>query len=250
MTDPNQPTPVAGLVVLDKPLAISSAKAVAIVKRRLRNAGLPKSIKVGHAGTLDPLASGVLLVLVGKATRLQDSFMAGEKRYLADVDLSAFTTTDDAEGERDEITVESPPTRGHIERVLADHFTGTIQQTPPAFSAIKIGGRRAYAEARSGRSVQLEPRPVTIHDITITSYDFPRLTLDIRCAKGTYIRSIARDLGRALQTGGTLSALRRTAVGPFSIDQAVTLDTLPDPLTPTDLTTTPETQALLKPKAT
>ncbi|MFG0305293.1 MAG: tRNA pseudouridine(55) synthase TruB [Phycisphaerales bacterium JB040] len=248
MTDPNQPTPVAGLVVLDKPLAISSARAVAIVKRRLRNAGLPKSIKVGHAGTLDPLASGVLLVLVGKATRLQDRFMAGEKRYLADIDLAAFTTTDDAEGERDEVTVESPPTREHIDRVLADHFTGTIQQTPPAFSAIKLGGRRAYAEARSGKPVQLEPRPVTIHEIAITAYVYPRLTLDIRCAKGTYIRSIARDLGHALHTGGTLAALRRTGVGPFTIDQAITLENLPDPLRPDHLTTTPETRALLKPR--
>jgi len=245
VTDPNQPTPVAGLLVLDKPLGFSSAKAVAVVKARLRRGGQPKSIKVGHAGTLDPLATGVLVILVGKATRLQDRVMAGEKGYLTGVDLSAFTTTDDAEGERDEVRVETPPTRAQIEAVLAEHFTGEIQQTPPAFSAIKRGGKRAYAEARAGREVTLQPRPVTVHSIGVVDYDYPSLTLDIACGKGTYIRSIARDLGERLGTGGTLSSLRRTKVGEFTIDQAVTIDGLPDPLPLSELRTNDETRALI-----
>lgn len=245
MTDPNQPTPVAGLLVFDKPIGFSSAKAVAIVKGRLRRAGSPKSIKVGHAGTLDPLATGVLVILVGKATRLQDRVMAGEKRYLTGIDLSAFTTTDDAEGERDEISVGAPPTREQIETALAEHFTGTIQQTPPVYSAIKQGGKRAYAEARAGRDVTLQPRPVTIHSIGVVDYDYPSLTLDIACGKGTYIRSIARNLGERLGTGGTLSSLRRTRVGEFVIQDAVALGDLPDPLSIEDLTTTDETRALI-----
>ncbi|MFT5424060.1 MAG: tRNA pseudouridine55 synthase [Phycisphaerales bacterium] len=245
MTDPNQPTPVAGFIVLDKPLGFSSAKTVAAVKGRLRRGGQPKSIKVGHAGTLDPLATGVLVILVGKATRLQDKVMAGEKRYLAGIDLSAFTTTDDAEGEREEIAVESPPSRAQIDSVLAEHFTGEIQQTPPVFSAIKQGGKRAYAEARAGREVTMQPRPVTVHSIGVVAYDYPSLTLDIACGKGTYIRSIARNLGERLGTGGSLSSLQRTRVGEFVIEDSVILDDLPDPLLVSELRTNDETRALI-----
>lgn len=220
--------PPVGLLVVDKPVGPSSMGVIRVVRYRLHRG---KRFKVGHAGTLDPLASGVLLVCVGKATKQIASFMNTEKRYLATVDLSAFTSTDDAEGDREEVPVETPPTRGAIEALIRDSFIGEIMQAPPAFSAMKVDGRRAYSLARKGKTVELEPRAVQVHAIEVTDYEWPLLTLDIRCGKGTYIRSLARDVGRALGTGGSLAHLRRTAVGSYTIDQAITLDDVPDPLT-------------------
>jgi len=237
MTETSTPTP-AGLMVIDKPLGPTSMQVCARIRAKLRNAGAPKRIKVGHAGTLDPLATGVLVVLIGKATKAVNSIMATDKRYLAGVDLSAFTSTDDREGERREIDTPSPPSRETIINAL-EAFTGEIMQRPPAFSAMKIGGRRAYALARKAETEsempKLEPRPILIHSIELTGYDWPIATLDIRCGKGTYIRSIARDLGEALNTGGHLASLRRTAVGQFTIEHATPLDDLPDQLTQDDL---------------
>lgn len=227
------PTP-AGLLIIDKPLGLTSMDVCRRVRRRLINAGAPKRVKVGHGGTLDPLATGLMVILIGKCTRLCDQIMLGEKSYETRVDLSAFTTTDDAEGERTEVAVTVPPTLDQV-RAACDRFTGTIMQTPPAFSAMKVGGQRAYKLARRGEDVVLQPRPVTIHAITINSYAFPSLTLTVDSGKGTYIRSLARDLGQALGTGGTLAGLRRTRVAPFTIDQAVTLESLPERLTQADL---------------
>jgi len=223
--------PIHGILSLDKPLGFSSMKAVAIVRRR---AG---GTRTGHAGTLDPLATGVLVLALGKCTRQIESLMATEKRYLTTIDLTAFTTTDDVEGERTEVVLGTPgaraaaPTRAEIEALLAERFTGTVMQRPPAFSAMKVGGRRAYALARKGEAPELAPRPVTIHSVTVTDYAWPLLSLDIHCGKGTYVRSIARELGQALGTGGHCTMIRRTAVGSFTIDRAVSMDALPEKIT-------------------
>ncbi|MEO1278358.1 MAG: tRNA pseudouridine(55) synthase TruB [Planctomycetota bacterium] len=226
--------PLCGLLVIDKPLGLSSMAVCARVRGALRRGGAPKRVKVGHGGTLDPLASGVLVVLCGKATPLCDRVMRGTKRYLARVDLSAFTTTDDREGERTEVECADTPSMRDVENALPA-FVGTVMQRPPAFSAMKVGGRRAYALARKGHTVELEPRPVEIHSMKVTEYDWPFADLDIVSGKGVYIRSIARDLGTALGTGGTLESLRRTAVGAFTIEQAMPLNELPDEIGQPDL---------------
>lgn len=235
MTDP-MPTP-QGLLVIDKPLGKSSMQVCAAVRAKLRAGGAPKRIKVGHAGTLDPLATGVLVVLVGKATKLQDKHMAGIKGYRAEVDLAAISRTDDMEGPVEPVACDAID-RERIEAVLPS-FVGTIQQRPPAYSAMKINGRRAYALARKAETddelPELKPRPVVIDSIAIESFSWPVVTLDIACGKGTYIRSLARDLGVALQTGGMLRSLRRTRVGPWTLDHAVAIDDLPGELTQSDL---------------
>lgn len=225
---------IRGLLIVDKPRGPTSMTVCARVRAALRRGGAPKRVKVGHGGTLDPLATGLLVVLCGKATPLCDQVMRGEKRYLAGVDLSAFTTTDDQEGDRTEVDVSTPPSRAAIQEAL-DGFVGNIMQRPPVFSAMKVNGRRAYALARDGQDVQLEPRPVVVHSIDVLEYQWPFAALDIKCGKGVYIRSIARDLGVALRTGGSLASLRRTAVGPFSIDHATPVDELPAVLTQAEL---------------
>ena len=234
----HEPAPIDGLLVVDKPLGPTSMRACAAVRARLRRGGAPKGVKVGHAGTLDPLATGVLVILCGRATKACERLMATEKRYTASVDLSAFTDTDDREGTRTPVDVAQPPTGADLRDALGT-FVGEVLQRPPAFSAMKIGGRRAYALARRGEAVVLEPRPVTIHAIDLLSYQWPFAELDIRCGKGVYVRSLARDLGLALGTGGTLASLRRTAVGPFTIEQATPLDDLPQSLAQADLLAVP-----------
>lgn len=231
MADDGAAPTITGILVIDKPTGRTSMDVCRAVRRRLIAGGAPKRIKVGHGGTLDPLATGVLVVLIGRATRLCDRIMAGEKRYTAEVDLSRTSTTDDEEGEATTIDVPHPPSRADIENSLRG-FVGRIMQRPPAYSAMKVGGRRAYKLARAGGQVRLEPRPVEIHEIAVVDYQWPRLVLDIRCGKGTYIRSLARDLGEALGTGGMLGALRRTRVGPHRVEDATSLDDLPDALDP------------------
>ncbi|MCW5777308.1 MAG: tRNA pseudouridine(55) synthase TruB [Phycisphaeraceae bacterium] len=235
MNDAPPPAAPAGLLVIDKPRGPTSTSVCRLVKARLRRGGAPRSVKVGHGGTLDPLASGVLVVLVGRAaTRLCDEIMAGEKRYTAHVDLSHRSTTDDGEGELTEISVLRPPTRNEIESVCS-RFVGRIMQTPPAHSAMMVGGRRAYDMARRGEDPGLRARPVTIRSIDIVEYDWPRLIIDVRCGKGVYIRSLARDIGLALGPGAMLADLRRTAVGEFTIDGATPLDALPESIGQGDL---------------
>lgn len=230
MMAPHPPVPLAGILLVDKPYRLSSMSVCRVVKRRLMNAGYPKSVKVGHGGTLDPLASGLMVILIGKATKLCDSVMAGRKRYEARIDLSRVSTTDDLEGELRTVEVCDPPMRGRIEEMLRA-FTGEIMQRPPAHSAIWIDGERAYDLARAGKDPQMVLRPVHVESIDVLGYEWPLLTLDIRCGKGTYIRSMARDIGAALGVGGVLAGLRRTEVAPFSIEQAMALDDVPDPLT-------------------
>ena len=221
-------TSPSGVLVLDKPVGLSSMAAVAVVR------GKAGGGRTGHAGTLDPLASGVLVIGLGRATKCLGRFMATDKRYRTVVDLSAFSTTDDLEGERVEVEVEKPPTESEVRSVL-EKFVGTIDQRPPDRSAVKIGGRRAYALSRQGQSVEIPPRPVVVHGITVVSYEWPLLELAVHCGKGTYIRSLARDIGETLGTGGHCRSLRRVAVGPFTEAETRTLESLPEPLTEEDL---------------
>jgi len=225
---PAGPTP-AGLLIIDKQQGFTSMDVCAILRTRLRRGGAPKRIKVGHAGTLDPLATGVLVVLIGKATRSVHVYMASEKEYTTTVDLSRSSNSDDLGGEVTEVQIAAHPDRAAVEQAL-DAFRGSIMQLPPQFSAMKVGGQRAYALAREGTHAPLQPRPVQIHSIELLKYEFPNVDLHIRCGKGVYIRSLARDLGIALKTGGLLTALRRTRVGEYDITMSKTLDQLPQVL--------------------
>lgn len=236
-----------GLVVVDKPLGWSSMDVVRRLRRAIAMgrdaAGLPRlamhKIKAGHAGTLDPLATGVVICCVGRATRAVESLMGMPKVYAATVDLSAFTTTDDREGEREAVAC-PPIERGVIEATLP-RFVGEIQQRPPAYSAIHVDGQRAYKLARRGEALQLPPRPVVVYDLTVTGYAWPRLDLTVTCGRGTYIRSLARDVGVALGTGGHLAALRRTAVGPYRVADAIPGSRLDRAITQADLLPAPGT---------
>ncbi|MBM4112779.1 MAG: tRNA pseudouridine(55) synthase TruB, partial [Phycisphaerae bacterium] len=206
----------------------TSMRVVERVRRAARGA------KCGHAGTLDPLASGVLVVAIGRATRAIDSLMAGPKRYETEIDLSGTTDTLDSEGAVTPVEIATPPSHGQIESALA-RMRGTFPQTPPAFSAVKIGGRRAYALARRGRAEEPPPRNVTVHELEVVDFAFPLVRVRIRCDKGFYVRSLARDLGRALGTGGFCRSIRRTAVEPFTLADAIPLESLPAALEPSHL---------------
>jgi len=220
---PSPPASLSGFIVIDKPVGGSSMRAVSIVRR------VAGGVRTGHAGTLDPLAEGVLIIALGAATKSLDTFVSLSKRYRTEIDLSAFTTTDDREGEREEVMLARPPSREVVEAALRS-LIGEIVQTPPAFSAIKVGGRRAYRMARRGEDVTMPPRRVTVHSIDLVRYSWPLVEIDVHCGKGTYIRSIARDLGRSLGTGGHCVSLRRTAIGSFDESMAIPLDRLPRPL--------------------
>ena len=219
---------VCGVLVVDKPVGMTSMDVVAIVRGRAGGA------RTGHAGTLDPLAEGVLVLALGRATKSLGRFMATVKRYRTVIDLSAFTDTDDLEGERLEVAVAEPPDEAAVCAAL-NAFRGRIMQRPPARSAVKVGGRRAYAMSRGGESVTLEPRQVEVHELDLVRYEWPVLEISVCCGKGTYIRSLARNIGEHLGTGGHCTSLRRTAVGPFTDLQAVALDDVPQPLGEADL---------------
>lgn len=212
-----------GWLVVDKPLGLSSAQAVGRIKRLLREAGIAVP-RIGHGGTLDPLATGVLPVALGEATKLAGRMLDAAKGYDFTVQWGAATATDDAEGE---VTATSAvrPDAAAIEAVLA-RFTGAIEQRPPAYSALKVDGRRAYARARAGETVELAPRSVTVHALKLVSAGPDDASFSLQCSKGTYVRSLARDLGEALGTVAHVSALRRTRAGPFVLAQAISLDNL------------------------
>lgn len=209
-----------GVINLDKPAGVSSARAVDAVKRLL-----PRGTKIGHAGTLDPFATGVLLLLVGRATKACERLMDAPKQYEATVKLGATTATDDLDSPEEPVRVEAPPTPARVAAALLP-FVGEILQRPPAYSAIKLGGRRAYDLARKGNLVDLPPRPVRVYGIELLDYDWPLLRLRIDCGRGTYVRAIARDLGAALGAGGHLTQLRRTRIGAFDVSQSVTIERL------------------------
>jgi tRNA pseudouridine55 synthase len=213
----------SGLVIVDKPGGMTSHDVVARIRR------LAGTRKVGHAGTLDPMATGVLVIGVEKATRLLGYLALTRKQYAATIRLGQSTSTDDAEGE---ITGGGPVAGVSAETLDAAvaSLTGEIEQVPPAVSAIKVGGRRAYRLTRAGAAPDLKPRPVTVDEFTVTSVrpdgEFLDVDATVRCSSGTYIRSLARDLGAALGTGGHLTRLRRTRVGGYGIESARTLEQL------------------------
>ncbi|QYJ05548.1 tRNA pseudouridine(55) synthase TruB [Nocardioides panacisoli] len=210
-----------GLVVVDKPAGMTSHDVVGRTRRLLGTR------KVGHAGTLDPMATGVLVLGVGRATRLLGHLTLSEKSYDATIRLGARTTTDDAEGDVVTATSAEAVTDERVRAVLAD-FVGDLDQVPSAVSAIKVDGRRAYDRVRAGEDVTLDARPVTVHELTVASVTPPGEVVDVeislRCSSGTYVRAIARDLGAALGVGGHLTALRRTTVGPFTLAAASDLE--------------------------
>ena len=210
-----------GLVVVDKPPGMTSHDVVARVRR------LAGTRKVGHAGTLDPMATGVLVLGVDRATRLLGHLMLTEKVYDATIRLGVATTTDDAEGEVVS-THATDDVDADVVRTELARFVGDIEQVPTAVSAIKVDGKRAYARVRDGEQVELKARPVTIHELVVHDVSLPDVTVSVRCSSGTYIRAIARDLGAALGVGGHLTALRRTAVGAFDLSVARTLEALAD----------------------
>jgi tRNA pseudouridine55 synthase len=230
----NAPAP-HGLVVIDKPAGLTSHDVVVKVRR------IAGTRRVGHAGTLDPMATGVLVIGIGKATRLLGYLTDNDKAYQATIRLGAATTTDDADGivvsERDTRAV----TDDEIQSAVAA-FRGDIWQVPSTVSAIKVEGRRSYARARAGEDVQLPPRLVTVHRFEVLdlrrSGNFADIDVAVDCSSGTYVRALARDLGAALGVGGHLTALRRTRVGPYDLSRAVTLEALA-----TEFTVVPLAQA-------
>ena len=216
-----------GWLILDKPVGLGSTQAVGAVKRALREGGYPK-VKVGHGGTLDPLASGVLPVALGEATKLSGRMLDADKVYDFTIAFGTETDTLDAEGEV-VATSDNIPDWGAIEDVLV-HFIGEIEQIPPAYSALKIAGRRAYDLARAGEALEMQPRKVTIHNIDYLMEGMDEgvrwAKLRAHVSKGTYIRSLARDIAHALDTVGHVTMLRRTRAGPFGLDSAISLDKL------------------------
>jgi tRNA pseudouridine55 synthase len=214
-----------GLVIVDKPGGLTSHDVVARIRR------LAGTRRVGHAGTLDPMATGVLVVGVEKATRLLGYLTLTEKQYDATIRLGQSTSTDDAEGELTKTAPATGLTPETINKAIAE-LTGEIQQVPPAVSAIKVDGQRAYKLTRAGSAPELKPRPVTVYEFTVTAIrpvghgDLLDVDATVRCSSGTYIRALARDLGDKLGTGGHLTALRRTRVGGYGLDTAKTLDQL------------------------
>lgn len=209
-----------GFLNLHKPSGVTSRDVVNRVQRLL-----PRKTKVGHAGTLDPLATGVLVICIGPATRLVPFVHEFSKSYRADFQLGVRSDTDDITGQVEPVENAPVVTRTEIEAALPS-FRGRILQTPPQYSAIQVGGRRAYNMARAGETVELQPREMTVHRLELLEFDWPRLTLDMECSSGTYVRSIGRDLGEQLGCGGVMTSLVRTAVGPFRIEDAIGTEAL------------------------
>ena len=211
------------VIPIDKPYRWTSADVVRKVKFLLQKKTGQKKIKVGHAGTLDPLATGLLLVCVGKATKLADSLQAEEKEYVADIRLGATTPCFDLEKEIDAVYPFEHINKEAVEQALKQ-FTGEQEQIPPVFSAKLIDGKRAYELARAGKETEMKPAVITISELLLLNFSLPNITIKITCSKGTYIRSLARDLGLALQSGGHLTALRRTRSGRHRVEKAFDLD--------------------------
>ena len=238
--------PIHGYLILDKPPGMGSTTAVAAVKRILRP-HLPKNHKVGHGGTLDPLATGVLPIALGEATKTISYILDGDKEYHFTIQWGAQTTTDDSEGSVIAYN-DNLPTETEIKAALPT-FIGRIMQTPPSFSALKLDGERAYDLARAGQTIELAPRAVTIHSLTYVDTPHELKTKGqsrfiMHCGKGTYVRALARDLALKLDTYGHVATLRRTRSGPFRIENAISLEKL------TDAVHNNATQAVLLPLTT
>jgi tRNA pseudouridine55 synthase len=218
------------LLLVDKPKDWTSFDVVAKI-RGVASKGKKKRIKVGHAGTLDPFATGLLIILLGEATRNQAKFMKLDKEYEATLKLGYCSTTGDPEGIIEKSTDDELKTidKLQISKVLGK-FIGEIIQIPPKYSAIKIDGQRAYKLARQGKDFEIKPRKVNIYNIEIQSFNYPELVLKVSCSSGTYIRTLAEDIGKALGTGAYLTALRRTVIGEYNVSDAKTIDSIIDKL--------------------
>ena len=213
-----------GILLVDKPAGLTSAKVVAKIKKKF------SLKKVGHAGTLDPAATGLLVLLCGKATKLQAQFLNGDKAYEGVIRLGVETETNDLEGalvrKMDTSGLFATKTSKDLASDLQTAFLGEQQQIPPKFSAIKVNGKRAYKLARKGEKVEIKARSISIDELELKFVDEQRLEFKMRCSKGTYVRSLARDIGSRLGVGGTLEFLRRTYSAPFSLEQAYLLEDL------------------------
>lgn len=219
--------PIEGEVfAVDKPLKWTSFDVVKRVRAKLAHRLGMKKIKVGHAGTLDPLATGVLIICTGRATKRIDELQAHVKEYVATLQFGATTPSFDLETEIDAQYEWEHITRDDLEHVLHERFTGTIEQVPPSFSACKVDGHRAYKMARKGHEVELKPKQLVIDEIELLDFTMPRATLRIVCSKGTYIRALARDIGRAMNSGAHLVELRRTRVGDIRVENCYTVEQL------------------------
>jgi len=224
------------IICINKPYRMTSFGALAFVRTRLSRRVGVRRVKVGHAGTLDPLATGVLILCTGKKTKEIERLQLHTKEYTATLQLGATTPSFDMEHEVDATYPTEHITREQIESVLAT-FVGEIQQVPPTYSACKIAGDRAYELMRKGKEVELQPKSIRIDEIELTSFDPETMQLTIRvvCGKGTYIRSLARDIGQALGSGAYLTALCRTRVGDIHIDDCITIDAFPEWLSQQDV---------------
>lgn len=209
------------IILIDKPAGLSSFGVVARVRRRL-SMEVGKKVKVGHTGTLDPFATGLLILLANKATKLSNQFLKLDKWYEAAICLGKTSTTGDPEGEIIEQNTEKVPTLEEVKAVV-NQFVGQITQTVPAFSAVKINGQRAYQLARRGEAVSMPTRQIEIYVIEILSYNYPELIIRTHVSSGTYIRTLGEDIGKALGVGAYLTALRRTQIGDYQIKNAVKL---------------------------
>ena len=209
------------IILVDKPTGISSFGVVVRVRRYLtKQAG--RKIKVGHCGTLDPFATGLLILVSGKNTKRAGEFSGLDKEYEATIYLGARSSTGDPEGEIEQVS-DRQPSLSEIKKVISE-FVGKVTQTPPVFSAIKINGRRAYQLARQGREIDMPSRQVTIYDINIESYIYPYLIIKTKVSSGTYIRSLAQDIGEALGVGAYTTQLRRLSVGEYNVSEAKSLE--------------------------
>lgn len=216
--------PIQGEVFyLDKPLSWTSFDVVKRIRGKLHHRLGIKKLKVGHAGTLDPLATGVLIVCTGKMTKQIDELQAHVKEYVAEIALGATTPSFDLETEIDATYPTEHITRPMVEQVLQQKFVGSIQQVPPAFSACKVDGHRAYKMARKGKAVELKAKELVIDEIELLAYEPERITVRVVCSKGTYIRALARDIGEALGSGAHLTALRRTRVGGVRVEDCLSV---------------------------
>jgi len=219
MTFPRNKENLEGIAVVNKPLGVTSHDVVAQVRRKFNMQ------QVGHAGTLDPLATGVLIVLLGKATKLFGKFEGYDKAYNATLILGTRTKTADIQGEVFQVAPFEQISRQAVEDVFK-HFIGEIQQTPPMVSALKVNGRRLYELARKGVEVERRPRKIKIHTLRLLTFVLPRVKFYLECSKGTYVRKLAEDVGEELGCGACIAEIERTKVGPFTIEESVSLEAL------------------------
>lgn len=220
---------------IDKPYGWTSFAVVGKLRYHISKRLGVKKIKVGHAGTLDPLASGVLVVCTGKATKRIDELQAGVKEYVAEIKLGATTPSFDLETEEDATYPWAHITREQIDNVLQTQFVGSIEQVPPSYSACKINGKRAYKIARTGNEVELKAKTLVINEIELLEFEGQRLAIRVVCGKGTYIRALARDIGLALGSGAHLTGLRRTRVGDVLVQECLSVDEAVDVINTTEI---------------